>query len=240
MPQGLSAGPQRPTRPGPAAGQQIGDWRRASAPTSARPRKRPVQRGQFSQFGTAPLEPQQHGEQLVVSEPGPPRSQRRHERAGRSQQDSSTAPQNWPFCASRGSSDPPLQARRIRRSVIVQANYNVPARHATRPREALTEPDATHLDWIAVGDVTCRLQDGPSYIEIIIVGQIAQTSSPAFWLISGLHARFSNRAAVCRVMPFRPCYPCVDLLRRPGLCCYCVAGRRPGNCRRALHLLGTP
>jgi hypothetical protein len=42
-----------------------------------------VQRGHFSQPGPAPLEPPQHGEQLVVAEPGPPRSQRHHERAGR-------------------------------------------------------------------------------------------------------------------------------------------------------------
>ena len=38
MPQGLSACPQRPTRPSPAGGQHKGDWPPASARTSARPR----------------------------------------------------------------------------------------------------------------------------------------------------------------------------------------------------------
>jgi hypothetical protein len=32
--------------------------------------------------GTAPPELKQHGEQVVAAEPGPPRSQRHHERAG--------------------------------------------------------------------------------------------------------------------------------------------------------------
>ena len=92
MPQGLSAGPQRPTRPGLAGGQQIGDWPRASAPTNAGSRKRPVHGAPFSQPGTAPLEPQEHREQLVAAEPGPPRSQRHPERTGRLQQDRSTTP----------------------------------------------------------------------------------------------------------------------------------------------------
>ena len=82
MPQGLSAGPQRPTRPGPAGGPRKSDRPGAPARTSARPAKRPAQRGHVSPPGTARLELQQHGEQLVVAEPGPPRSQRHHERAG--------------------------------------------------------------------------------------------------------------------------------------------------------------
>ena len=101
MPQGVSAGPQPAYRPGPAGGPRTGDWPGASARTSARPRRRPAQRGHLSQPGTAPLELQQHGEQLVAAEPGPPRSQRHHERAGRLQQDSSATPRNRPFCTSR-------------------------------------------------------------------------------------------------------------------------------------------
>ena len=58
-------------RPGPGGGQHIGDWPHASGPTSARPRGRPAQYGHVSQLGTASLEPQQHGEQLAVAEPGP-------------------------------------------------------------------------------------------------------------------------------------------------------------------------
>ena len=64
--------------------------RRPAACLSTRKRsskKRPAQRDHLSQPGTAPLELQQHGEQLVAAEPGPPRGQRHHERAGRLQQD---------------------------------------------------------------------------------------------------------------------------------------------------------
>ena len=92
MPQDLSAGPQRPTRPGPGGGTHK-RGPRASAPASVCPRERPVQCGHVSQPGTAPPEPQQRRGQLVAAEPGPPRCQRHHERAGRLQQDSSTSPQ---------------------------------------------------------------------------------------------------------------------------------------------------
>jgi len=54
----------------------------------------------------------------VAAEPGPPRSQRHHERIGRLQQDSSTTPPNWPFGASRRTADLPPQARRIRQGVV--------------------------------------------------------------------------------------------------------------------------
>ena len=37
----------------------------------------------FSQPGTAPPELEQHRDQLAAAEPGPPRSQRHHERVGR-------------------------------------------------------------------------------------------------------------------------------------------------------------
>ena len=49
----------------------------------ARPGNAPAQRAFFSQPDTALPEPQQHREQLVVAEPGPPPSQRHYERAGR-------------------------------------------------------------------------------------------------------------------------------------------------------------
>ena len=56
MPQGLSAGPQRPTRPGPGGRPA---QRRLAACLSTDKRastKLPAQRGHFSQPGTAPLE----------------------------------------------------------------------------------------------------------------------------------------------------------------------------------------
>ena len=121
MPQGLSAGPQRPTQPGLAGGQQLGDWPRASAPASARPRKRPLQCGQVSPPGTVPLEPQQRREQLVVAEPGPPRSQRHHETRQPPPAGSSTTPQNWPFCASRSTAGLPLR----------HAVFGIPREHPT-------------------------------------------------------------------------------------------------------------
>ena len=87
-----------------------------------------MQRGHVSQFGPEPLEPQQHGERLVVAEPGPPRSQRHHERAGRPRQDSSTTPQNWPFCASRLTADLPPR----RGSLRDRTDTLEPARDATQ------------------------------------------------------------------------------------------------------------
>jgi hypothetical protein len=38
-------------------------------------------------------------------------------------------------------------------------------------------------------------------------------------LMRALPQRFSRRADVCRVMPFRPCYPRVSPLPDPDLCC---------------------
>jgi len=81
MPQGISAGPQRPTRPGSRPARRRLPTCLSTA--SAHPGKRPAWRGQFSPPGTAPLELQQHGEQLGAAEPGPPRSQPHRERAGR-------------------------------------------------------------------------------------------------------------------------------------------------------------
>ena len=84
MPQGLSAPPPNGL-PGPAPHQ-------ATTKATGRVPQHPHARGHenvrpgaafFSQPGTAPPEPPQHCEQLVVAEPGLPRSQRHHERAGR-------------------------------------------------------------------------------------------------------------------------------------------------------------
>ena len=96
--------------PGPAGGPHKATGHMPHHPQPRAPRKRPAQRGHVSQPGTAPPEPQQHGDQLVAAEPGPaaqpasPRT-RRPPPAG-----SSATPQNWPFCASRGSADHPCNS----------------------------------------------------------------------------------------------------------------------------------
>ena len=83
MPQGLPAGPPAadPALPGgrPTA------RRKATCPSTHKraSQKRPLQCGQVSPPGTAPPEPPQHRDQPVAAEPGPARSQRPHERAGR-------------------------------------------------------------------------------------------------------------------------------------------------------------
>ena len=123
MPQGLSAGPQRPTRPGLAGGQHKGDWPRASGPTSARPRERPAQRGHVSQPGTAPPKPQQH--------PNSRRQQNQDRRAASATTNAPAVlsktvprlPKTSPFCASRGSADLPPQARRVRRSDFLSERW---------------------------------------------------------------------------------------------------------------------
>ena len=101
MPQGLSAGRPTAYRPGPAGRQHKGDRPSASDP-QARLQKTPGPVRPCQPAGPAPLEPPQHGEQLVAAEPGPPRSQRHHERAGRLQQNRSTTPRNWPFWRTAG------------------------------------------------------------------------------------------------------------------------------------------
>src|SRR5215472_12098220 len=85
MPRGLSAHPQRPTRPGPAEANTTATGHVPQHPQARAQENAPAQRGHVSQPGTVPPEPQQHREPLVAAEPGPPRSQRRHERAGRPQ-----------------------------------------------------------------------------------------------------------------------------------------------------------
>src|SRR5262249_16129522 len=59
MPQGLSAHPPRPTRPGPAGGPHNGGWPRALAPASARPKNNAAQRGLFqpARYGAPPPPP---------------------------------------------------------------------------------------------------------------------------------------------------------------------------------------
>jgi hypothetical protein len=84
MPQGLpayrpTAYPARPgRRPSTKAPGHVPQHPPARAHENARPSA-----ASFRQPGTAPPEPPQHCEQLVVAEPGLPRSQRHHERAGR-------------------------------------------------------------------------------------------------------------------------------------------------------------
>jgi hypothetical protein len=41
---------------------------------------------------------------------------------------------------------------------------------------------------------------------------MSQSSSPAFLLITGARGQFIDYGAAYRVMPFRLCYRCVDLL----------------------------
>ena len=86
MPQGLPAH-RPPAYPGPAR-QEASTTATGHVPHHPQARVQenaPAQRGQVSQPGTAPPEPQQHREPLVAAKPGPPRSQRHHERAGRLQ-----------------------------------------------------------------------------------------------------------------------------------------------------------
>jgi hypothetical protein len=54
--------------------------------------------------------------------------------------------QNWSICAQIRHGIAWASTVNIRRSVIVRANYNVPACRARRPRGALTEPVVAHLD----------------------------------------------------------------------------------------------
>ena len=84
MPQGLSA-PRPPAYP---AWQEARTTATGHVPQHPQARARenaPAQRGHVSPPGAAPSEPLQHRDQLVAAEPGPPRSQRHHERAGRLQ-----------------------------------------------------------------------------------------------------------------------------------------------------------
>src|SRR5215472_9778076 len=116
MPQGLSAH-RPPAYPGPA--RQEASTKATSRVTQdpqARVQERPAQRGHVSPPGTAPREPQQHREEAVVAEPGPPRSQRHHERAGRLQPAVPRLPETDHSARAEVPADLPPQARRIRRS----------------------------------------------------------------------------------------------------------------------------
>jgi len=56
-----------------------------------------------------------------------------------------------------------------------------------------------------------------------------QPALPADGPVRSLRQQFSRCANVCRVMPFRPCYPRVGPLPDPDLCCSCVGRSRPGQ-----------
>jgi hypothetical protein len=49
------------------------------------------------------------------------------------------------------------------------------------------------------------------------------------------HGHGTTSAAVCRGMPFCPCYFGVDLRPVPGLCCFCVGAKAPDDRRRPLQ-----
>ena len=59
--------------------------------------------------------------------------------------------------------------------------------------------------------------------------KLVQPRSTRIKARQGLHGHFSSRAAVCRGMPFCPCYSGVDLARGPDLCCFCVSRKAPGQ-----------
>jgi hypothetical protein len=56
-----------------------------------------------------------------------------------------------------------------------------------------------------------------------------QPALPADGPVRSLRQQLSMCANVCRVMPFRPCYPRVGPLPDPGLCCSCVGRSSPGQ-----------
>jgi hypothetical protein len=66
----------------------------------------------------------------------------------------------WSAAASRLVDPVPAQNRQG--SLVVRANYNVPACHATQPREAQAEPVASYSDRGPL-NVTCRLQGRRPY-----------------------------------------------------------------------------
>src|SRR5262249_45542600 len=147
---GLAAGPKTayPARPG--RGQHNGDRPRASTLPSARPRKRPgpAQPRQPARYGAARAatarRPAGGSRTGVAAQPAPPRT-RRPPPAG-----SSTTPQNWPFCASRGSADLPPRhavygARRDGTPGIELRSVIRTGRHSVASNRLVTNPSSLRI-----------------------------------------------------------------------------------------------
>jgi hypothetical protein len=77
--------------------------------------------------------------------------------------------------------------------------------------------------------MTCRLTEGLSSTWEPPSNAAPQPALPADGPVRSLRQQFSRCADVCRVMPFRPCYPRVGPLPDPDLCCSCVGRSSPGQ-----------
>jgi len=76
---------------------------------------------------------------------------------------------------------------------------------------------------------TFRFSEGLSSTWEPVSNAAPQPALPADGPVRSLRQQFSRCANVCRVMPFRPCYPRVGPLPDPDLCCSCVGRSRPGQ-----------
>ena len=72
-----------------------------------------------------------------------------------------------------------------------------------------------------------RFSEGLSSTWEPVSNAAPQPALPADGPVRSLRQQFSRCANVCRVMPFRPCYPRVDPLPDPDLCCSCVGRSSP-------------
>jgi hypothetical protein len=81
----------------------------------------------------------------------------------------------------------------------------------------------------AVDEVTYRLTEGLSSAREPLPDAAPQPALPAEGPVRSSWQQFSSRADVCRVMPFRPCYPCVGPLPDPNLCYSCVGRSSRGQ-----------
>jgi hypothetical protein len=87
---------------------------------------------------------------------------------------------------------------------------------------------------------TFRFSEGLSSTREPVPNAARQPALPADGPVRSLRQQFSRCANVCRVMPFRPCYPCVGPLPDPDLCCSCVGRSSPGQLSRLRPGPGVP
>jgi len=93
-------------------------------------------------------------------------------------------------------------------------------------RYALTAGVAVRLNRrvCAFGQVLVRnLASLATTPRTIVTSQRLGPAHDAFLLITGSHGH-SSRAAARWIVPFRTCYPCVDLLLHPNLCRFASVG----------------
>ncbi len=74
--------------------------------------------------------------------------------------------------------------------------------------------------------LTLRFSEGLSSTRETPSNAAPQPALPADGPVRSLRQQPSRCADVCRVMPFRPCYPRVGPLPEPDLCCCCVGRSR--------------